>query len=85
MVAFDFSAFMGGVSLQTIDIIELELGAASDRTVGFGLLDGTGRQPVADPVVEGARPAERRAIDDDDAIRLDLHQFFSGNAGVGRN
>ena len=74
---FDFSNFAGGVSLLTIDILDLD-DAVVDETVTLALFDEADAQIGADLVIDGDD------IGDNAAARLDLQHFFAGNAGVGR-
>lgn len=76
---FDFSAFAGGVSLQRIDILDIDDNTPNPgETVTIALFDEGGAQIDADLVIDGSQIGNRNAA------RLDLQHFFNGNAGVGR-
>ena len=75
----DFSNFDGGVSLLTIDILDLDDESASDELLTLAIFDEeTGDQIGSDVEIVGAD------IGDRNVARLDLQHFFDGNAGVGR-
>ncbi len=74
----DFSAFAGGVSLLTIDVLDLDDESATDELLTLALFDESDNQIGSDLEILG------EDIGNGNIARLDLQHFFAGNAGVGR-
>ena len=81
--SFDFSNFVGGVSLQRIDILDFE-DESTGETLTIGLFEEIKSRIADTDRDDGASPITGGTLNDNAASRLDLQNFCSGNIGVNR-
>ena len=81
--SFDFSNFVGGVSLQRIDILDLE-DESTGASLTIGLFDEIKTRIADIDRGDGVPQIIGGNVDNNAASRLDLQNFFSGNVGINR-